>query len=167
MINNFKLKDLDQTAKTFITFFLITMLIGIFTGLGYIYYTTDMNPSGTVEHYNGSQVLSDDEIPEEFAKPLEGMILTTHAHVNSFALISLAIGLIFYFNSYISGKLKLFIMIEPFISTLITFSSLWLLRYINEVFVYIVMISSFFMYLFWIVMITVCLYELNKKNYKN
>ena len=143
------------------------MLTGIFTGLGYIYYTTDMNPSGTVEHYNGSQVLSDDEIPEEFAKPLEGMILTTHAHVNSFALISLAIGLIFYFNSYISGKLKLFIMIEPFISTLITFSSLWLLRYINELFVYIVMISSFLMYLFWIIMISVCLYELNKKNHNN
>tara|TARA_B100000131_G_C17953599_1_gene547466 strand:- start:53 stop:556 length:504 start_codon:yes stop_codon:yes gene_type:complete len=167
MINNFKLKDLDQTAKTFLSFFLITMLVGVFTGLGYIYYTTDMNPSGTVEHYNGSQVLSDDEIPEEFAKPLEGMILTTHAHVNSFALISLAIGLIFYFNSYISGKLKLFIMIEPFISTLITFSSLWLLRYINELFVYIVMISSFLMYLFWIIMISVCLYELNKKNYNN
>ena len=91
------------------------------------------------------------------------MILTTHAHVNSFALISLAIGFIFYFNSYISGKLKLFIMIEPFISTLITFSSLWLLRYIDEFFVYIVMISSFLMYLFWIVMIIVSLYELNKK----
>ena len=162
MINNLQLRNLDSTAKIFLTFFLATMLIGIFTGLSYIYFTTDMNPSGTIEHYNGSEVL-DDEIPEEFPKPLEGMILTTHAHVNSFALISFVIGLIFYFNSFISGKLKLLLMIEPFISTIITFASLWLLRFINEQFVYLVMISSFIMYLFWIIMIMICLYELNIK----
>tara|TARA_Y100001970_G_C14203845_1_gene842726 strand:+ start:379 stop:870 length:492 start_codon:yes stop_codon:yes gene_type:complete len=162
-MNNLKLKDLDQTAKIFLSFFLITMLIGIFTGLGYIYYTTDMNPGGTIEHYKGSKVL-DDEIPEEFPKPLEGMILTTHAHVNSFALISLVIGMIFYFNSYINGKLKLLLMIEPFVSTIITFTSLWFLRYINDQFVYIVMISSFLMYLFWAIMILISLYELNKRS---
>ena len=162
-MNNLKLKDLDQTAKIFLSFFLITMLIGIFTGLGYIYYTTDMNPGGTIEHYKGSKVL-DDEIPEEFPKPLEGMILTTHAHVNSFALISLVIGMIFYFNSYINGKLKLLLMIEPFVSTIITFTSLWFLRYMNDQFVYIVMISSFLMYLFWAIMILISLYELNKRS---
>ena len=162
-MNNLKLKDLDQTAKIFLSSFLITMLIGIFTGLGYIYYTTDMNPGGTIEHYKGSKVL-DNEIPEEFPKPLEGMILTTHAHVNSFALISLVIGIIFYFNSYINGKLKLLLMIEPFVSTIITFTSLWFLRYMNDQFVYIVMISSFLMYLFWAIMILISLYELNKRS---
>ena len=162
-MNNLKLKDLDQTAKIFLSFFLITMLIGIFTGLGYIYYTTDMNPGGTIEHYKGSKVL-DNEIPEEFPKPLEGMILTTHAHVNSFALINLVIGMIFYFNSYIKGKLKLLLMIEPFVSTIITFTSLWFLRYMNDQFVYIVMISSFLMYLFWAIMILISLYELNKRS---
>jgi len=163
-MNNITLKNLDQVAKVFLSSFLVTMLIGVFTGLGYIYFTTNMNPSGTIEHYNGSEIL-DDEIPLEYPKPLEGMILTTHAHVNSFALISLAIGFIFYFNSITSSKLKLFIMIEPFLSTIITFLSLWLLRYVNENFVYLVMVSSFIMYLFWIAMILICLYELNcKKN---
>ena len=158
-MNNLKLKDLDQTAKIFLSFFLITMLIGIFTGLGYIYYTTDMNPDGTIEHYKGSKVL-DDEIPEEFPKPLEAMILTTHAHVNSFALISLIIGTIFYFNSIISGKIKLLLMVEPFFSTLITFLSMWFLRYLNESFVYLVLLSGFLMYLFWIIMVVLSLYEL-------
>jgi len=164
-MNNFKLVDLDKPAKIFISSFLITMLIGILIGIGFIYYTTDMNPSGTIEHYRGSEVL-DDEIPEEFPKPMEQMILSTHAHVNSFALISLILGAIFYFNSFITGKLKLFIMIEPFIATIITFSSLWLLRYVNDQFVYLVMISSFIMYMFWITMILISLYELNKKSPK-
>ena len=161
-MNNYTFKDLDSTARIFLSFFLVTMLIGILTGLGYVYYTTNMNADGTIEHYRGSQVL-DDEIPEEFPKPLEEMILSTHAHVNSFALISLVIGMIFYFNSLISGIIKLIFMIEPFLSTIITFSSLWLLRYTNQGFVYIVIISSFLMYLFWIVMIITCLYELWRK----
>ena len=164
-MNNFKLVDLDKPAKIFISSFLITMLIGILIGIGFIYYTTDMNPSGTIEHYRGSEVL-DDEIPEEFPKPMEQMILSTHAHVNSFALISLVLGSIFYFNSFVTGKLKLFIMIEPFFATIITFSSLWLLRYVNDQFVYLVIISSCIMYMFWISMILISLYELNKKSPK-
>ena len=158
-MNKIQLRNLDSTAKTFLIFFLTTMLVGIFTGLGYIYYTTDMNTHGTIEHYNGS-IVKDGEIPEEFPKPLEGMILTTHAHVNSFALMSFAIGIIFYFSSIISGKLKTFILIEPFISTIITFISLWLLRYVNDSFVYIVMISGILMYSFWIIMILISIYEL-------
>ena len=157
-MNNFKLKNLDQTAKIFLSFFLTTMLLGILTGLGYVYYTTNMNTSGTIEHYKGSKVL-DDEIPEEFPKPLEEMILSTHAHVNSFALISLIIGMIFYFSSMISGTWKLILMIEPFISTIITFLSLWLLRYINDQFVYVVIASSFLMYIFWIIMILMAKYH--------
>ena len=118
-----------------------------------------MNIQGTIEHYNGSEIL-DNEIPEEFPKPMEAMILTTHAHVNSFALISLIIGTIFYFNSIISGKIKLFLMVEPFFSTLITFLSMWFLRYLNESFVYLVLLSGFLMYLFWITMVVLSLYEL-------
>ena len=50
------------------------------------------------------------------------------------------------------------------ISTIITFSSLWLLRYINEQFVYIVIASSLLMYLFWIIMILVYLYDIINNN---
>ena len=158
-MQSLKLKYLDSTAKTFLAFFLITIQLGILIGIGYIYYTTDLNPEGTIEHYNGSEIIEND-IPEEFPKPLEGMILTTHAHVNSFGMISLIIGFIFYFNSIISNRFKLFLMIEPFLSTIITFSSIWIMRYLNDSFVYLVMISSMLMYLCWSIMIIVSLYEI-------
>ena len=67
-MNNFKLVDLDKPAKIFISSFLITMLIGILIGIGFIYYTTDMNPSGTIEHYRGSEVLDDEIQPVPLAK---------------------------------------------------------------------------------------------------
>ena len=162
LMNNFKLQDLDSTSKIFLTFFLITMQLGILIGIGYIYYTTNLNPAGTIEHYNGSEVF-DEDIPEEYPKTLENMILTTHAHVNSFAMISLIIGMIFYFNSIVVNKFKLFLMVEPFISTLVTFSCLWLMRYLNDSFVYLVIISSTLMYLCWSIMVLICLYELNFK----
>ena len=160
---NFKLKDLDNTAKAFLASFLLTMQVGIFIGIGYIYFTTNLNPKGTIEHYNGSEII-ENEIPEEYPKSLESMILNTHAHVNSFAIISLLIGIIFYFNSIIGNKLKLLLLIEPFISIIITFSSMWLMRYLNEYFVYLVMISSFLMYICWSIMVMVSFYELIKKN---
>ena len=162
-MNSISLKNLDVYLKYLLASFLLTMSIGIFTGIGYVYFTTNIQIEGTIERFNGSEA-DKDEIPEEFPKPIENMILTTHNHINSFALISLIIGIIFYFNSIIQGKIKLFLLLEPFISTILTFASLWLMRFFNESFVYLVIISAIIMYLCWFIMISVSLYELLKKN---
>ena len=160
MKNNFYLKDLEKNIKYFLVAFLLNITDGICTGLGYIYYTTNIAADSISERYAGSVVEEDYEIPENFPKSIENMIQTTHEHVNSFAIISFVIGLIFYFNSIINGKLKTFLMIEPFISTIITFLSLWLIRFINTSFAYLVILSSTLMYLCWFVMIGVAMYEL-------
>ena len=162
MTNNIKLKDLDQTAKLFISIFLVTMGVGICTGLYYVYLTTNMTPAGSIEQFNGS-IVAEDEIPEKFEKPLENMILTTHNHVSMFSIISLLIGSIFYFNSLINGKLKLFLLLEPFISIILTFSSMWFMRYVDYSFVYIMILSALIMYICWTAMILTSLYELTFK----
>ena len=163
-MNNIYLKDFEQNMKYFLVMFLITISAGIFTGLCYIYYTSNIAADSIAERYAGTTV-DEYEIPENFPKSLENMIQTTHEHVNSFAIISFVIGLIFYFNSTINGKLKLFFMVEPFFSTLITFLSLWMIQYLNSSFSYLVIISSGLMYLCWYVMILTSLYELIfKKN---
>ena len=159
MKNNFFLKDLEQSIKCFLIAFLITITAGICTGLGYIYYTTNIAADSISERYAGT-IVKEHEIPENFPKSIQNMIQTTHEHVNSFAIISFMIGVIFYFNSIINGKLKTFLMIEPFISTIITFLSLWLIRFINTSFAYLVILSSTLMYLCWFVMIGVAMYEL-------
>tara|TARA_Y100000590_G_scaffold331461_1_gene376620 strand:- start:1913 stop:2404 length:492 start_codon:yes stop_codon:yes gene_type:complete len=160
--NNFFLKDLEQNIKHFITMFLIAITCGILTGLSYIYYTTNIAADSITERYAGSDV-EDYEIPENFPKSLENMIQTTHEHVNSFSIITFILGLIFYFNSIINGKWKAFIMIEPFLSTLITFLSLWMIRYIDTSFAYLVIASSGLMYICWFIMISISMYELLKK----
>ena len=113
MKNSFYLKDLEKNMKYLLVMFLITISAGIFTGLCYIYYTSNIAADSISERYSGSDV-EEHEIPENFPKSLDNMIQVTHEHINSFAIISLVLGLIFYFNSIVSGKLKLFFMIEPF-----------------------------------------------------
>ena len=159
-MNNLYLKDLDLELKIFLSIFLLAIALGIGTGLIYVYYTTNMSISGTEERFNGSVVINDTEIPEEFPKPFENLVLTTHDHIISFSIISLLIGVIFYFNSIIAGKLKSFLMIEPFISTLITFSSIWIMRYIYSPFSVIIILSAIIMYICWYFMILTCIYEL-------
>ena len=165
-MNNFYLHNLPKDLKSFLILFLITIGIGITVGLLYVNLTTNMTPSGTVERFNGSEVQDISDIPTEFPKPIENIILTTHDHVISFAMISFLIGFIFYFNSIIIGKFKFFLLIEPFISTIITFSSLWLMRYLYSGFSYLMILSAIIMYICWYIMIITSIFNLlkNKDN---
>ena len=134
MNNPIFLKNLSSDLKTTISAFLIILCLGISTGLIYINFTTNMSPDGTIEQYKGSSV-SKYDIPEKFPKEFENMILTTHEHIIAFSIISIILCIIFNFNSIIIGKLKLFLMIEPYLSIFITFTSMWLMRYCNSNFV--------------------------------
>lgn len=161
-----KLYKFDKGLKNFISTFLIVLTIGVTVGIVYLKFTTNMNASGTVERYNGSQIDPEGfEILEKYPKPISEMLLTTHNHIISFSFIFVLLGIIFYFNSIIDGFWKEFLIIEPFISTLITFSSIWGIRYIDERFVYLTIISATLMYIAFYSMSAIALYELMfKKN---
>ena len=74
MNSNLELKNLPQDIKYLLSIFLLSMTLGISTGLAYIYITTNMNTSGITERFNGSEVI-DNQIPENYPKPIENMIL--------------------------------------------------------------------------------------------
>ena len=160
MKNNFYLKDLNKDAKYFLAGFLISLAIGIAIGLFYVYLTTEMTPVGVNEQFRGSEIIENSEIPNKFPKPLENMVLTTHNHILSFSMITLLIGVIFYFNSIIKGRLKLILLLEPFISSLLMFLSLWIMKYLYSNFVYLMIISAICTYTCWYIMIIISTYEL-------
>ena len=142
---NIELYKLEKNLKIFLLFFIIILTTGVSTGVVLMYYTTGMTPEGTKIRYKGSETEltdSDFDIPDEYAKPVSEMLLTTHTHLISFSLIFFMVGLIFYFNTIIAGFWKFFLMILPFISIFITFSSIWIMRFINEKFVYLSTISG-------------------------
>ena len=160
-----RLVDLPQKIKYFLVAFLVLMTIGVTVGLVYVWETTSMSPVGASEHYSGSVVSGDLDIPEKYPKSVESMLLTTHTHVISFAMIFLVLGGIFSLNSLIKGSLKTFVIIEPFITVLGTFGSIWGMRYLSSVYSYLSIIFGVMTYFTFYFMVGVVLYDLIlKKN---
>jgi hypothetical protein len=123
-----------------IFFFILTLTFGYFSGFKFIAHTTDLNAQGIEENYNGNE---HDENAEVLRfKRSEGEILTTiHAHVLSFSLIFFCLGALLV-TVPINTTLKHVLMVEPFISIILTFGGIWLLWLGYDWVKYIVMISG-------------------------
>ena len=154
-----RLFKLEKGLKLLLSFFLIVLTIGVSVGVVYLKFTTKMNAKGTIERYNGSTE-TEFEVQENYPKSISEMLVTTHSHVIIFAIIFLIIGIIFYFSSIINGFWKIFLITEPLISTLVTFTSIWGIRFIDELFVYLTIFSAILMYLSFYIMSFLALYEL-------
>ncbi len=155
-----KLHQLDSYLKLFLVTFLCVMTIGVTIGLIYVQKTTNISTKGTIHRYAGSESTDEIGIPEHYPKPISDMLMTTHNHIISFSMIFGLIGFMFYFNSIISGKWKFFLMIEPLISTILTFGSIWGIRFFSPSFAYITIISGLVMYVVFYLMVVIMLYEL-------
>ncbi len=142
----------------FLTVFNLSVGVGV--GIYYVSYTTDLTTVGTSEHYRGSIVDDAFDIPEKYPKPISELLNTTHTHIISMTFIFLIIGGIFFFNSIITGLLKTILIVEPFVSILITFGGIWLMRFIHSGFSYIVIFSGLLMYLSYFIMVFIICYEL-------
>ena len=167
---NFKLFELDKTFKNFLIAILFVLTTGMVAGLIYLNYTTDYTPKGATQRFNGTSIefeMDDINIPENYPKPISEMLITTHNHILGFAFIFFITGLIFNFNSIINGFWKSFLLIEPTISIVITFGSIWLMRFVNEDFVYLTILSSILLYLSFFIMAGCSAYELKFKTLSN
>ena len=101
-----RLYELPDKLKLlcFVTVFNITIGVGV--GLYYVGYTTQYSPSGTSEHFAGSKVSDDFDIPDKYPKPFSELLNTTHTHVISMTFIFIITGGIFFFNSIFNLRLS-------------------------------------------------------------
>jgi hypothetical protein len=147
---------LDTNLKKLLIYYLFTIGIGFSLGVLYVYLNSEFSNTGMIEQYIGNN----DEWEPKLPKTLKDLISHTHEHITMFSIIFLSIGLIFSYNSVIRGFWKSFLILEPFISIIITFGGFFIIRYITTTFSYVIIISSFLMYICFYIMLFVCLYEL-------
>ena len=132
--------DFPIAVKRFILLFVLTLSVGYFTGFKFIKRTTELSSVGIERNYNGNE--SDESATKMKFKKSEGEILTTvHTHILSFSLIFFCLGLVL-LTVPMSTKLKNFLLIEPFISIILTFGGIWMLWKDVTWFKYVVMISG-------------------------
>jgi hypothetical protein len=159
-IISIRLYEFPKKLRLLCLLTVINLTIGVSVGLYYVGYTTQFSSAGTSEHFAGSKISAQFDIPDKYPKPISELLNTTHTHIISMTFIFLIIGGIFFFNSIITGLLKTILIVEPFVSILITFGGIWLMRFIHSGFSYIVIFSGLLMYLSYFIMVFIICYEL-------
>jgi hypothetical protein len=133
----------------------IVQVVGYTTALVFVWVTTRMVPTGITERYSGS-ALADAEGPMKFAKSLPEMLTLTHTHLFSlaavFALSGLGLALCRRPSALWRGRL----IVEPFVAILVSFACMWLMRYVDGRFSWLLALSSgvmavtFYVHAWWI-----------------
>ena len=161
MNKTLQLNKVKGSARTFLILFVICLSFGYGTGLYYLSISSGFTEKSVQENYLGNE--NDEEAEVMKFKMKEREVLSIiHGHVVSFSLIFLAIGLLL-FNSSYSSKLISFLVIEPFISIILTFSGIWILWNGVEWMRYIVILSGTLMHLIYISSALLILFDLLKK----
>ena len=116
---------LPKEIKLLIGAFIIVLSIGFYTGLLFVGETSTANPNGIEEQYLGNENDENAEVMR-FKKSDKEMLTLVHNHILSMAIIFFLLGLIVSITK-LNKKLKFFLIVEPFVSVILTFGGLYLL----------------------------------------
>lgn len=156
---------LSKELKWLIAVFIIVLSIGFYSGLLFVGETSSANPNGIEEHYLGNE--SDEEaMIMKFKKSEQEMLTLVHNHILSMSIIFFLVGILLSITK-LNKNLKLFLMIEPFISVVLTFGGLYLLWKEVLWMKYIVMCSGILMTLTFTISVVVILTQLVQSHPKN
>lgn len=114
-----------KEIKLLIVAFLVMLSIGFLTGLLFVSDTTQMQSSGIEMQYLGNESDEDAEVMK-FKKSKREVLTLVHNHILSLSVVFFFVSLILSTTS-INKRFKKFLMIEPFVSLLLTFGGIYLL----------------------------------------
>jgi len=152
---------LPKELKLLIGVFIIVLSIGFYTGLLFVGETSSANPNGIEEQYLGNEA-DEDAMIMKFKKSETEVLSLLHSHILSMSIIFFLVGLLLSITK-LNKKLKLFLMIEPFLSVVLTFGGLFLLWKGFLWMKYIVVFSGTLMTLSFTLSIIIILSQLFKK----
>ena len=161
----FNLETVEGLIRKLLLIFIVTLSFGYGTGVYYVAITSGNSTKTIQENYLGNE---EDESAKtmKFKKPEKEIISIIHSRVISFSLIFLAMGILFFLTPY-SSRLKSFLIIEPFVSILITFGGIWLMWKGLVWMKYLIIISGLLMHLSFLVMGVLILITLLKPRVKH
>jgi hypothetical protein len=120
----------------------IVQVVGYTTGLFFIHHTTGMTPPGVAEQYRGSDSTAVSDAAMKFPKSYPEMLNITHTHLLSMAVIFIVSGLALALCERPGPRWRKILVVEPFVALLVSFSSMWLMRYADARFSWLLALSS-------------------------
>lgn len=155
------LQTFPTHVKLFIAAFVVVLTVGYVTGLTFVRQTDSDSPEGIEENYLGNEEVEEAEVMK-FEKGAREMLTIIHTHILSMSFIFFLLGGLVSMTS-LPKKLKSFLMVEPFVSILLTFGGIWLLWMGYHWMKYIVMFSGILMTVVYFLGVLAVLRDLAKK----
>ena len=133
--------DLPAGLRAVARWVTIVQTVGYTTSLLFVWQTTRMTPAGISEHYRGADPAAS-EGAMNFPKSFTEMLTITHAHLLSMAVIFALSGAILALCSRPGSRVRALLIVEPFGALLVSFSAMWLMRYVDPRFSWLLALSS-------------------------
>ncbi|MFZ1731096.1 MAG: hypothetical protein WBQ23_03030 [Bacteroidota bacterium] len=168
-ISSYSLRSLPPLLRRLFTAFLITASIGFTLGTFFVNHTTEATPTGIAERFRGSESMGVDldQLPADreiqYEKSPSEMLNVTHTHILALSLLFLAVGGIFSLATGMPPRIKSFLIIEPFVSLILTFGGMWLVRYHNPAWGWMIGASGVLMAGCFYIMVGVGVYQLTRR----
>jgi hypothetical protein len=134
-------ESVPAPVRTLARWITIVQLVGYTTSLVFIHHTTGMTPSGVATRYRGVDADTSDaamQFPKSFAE----MLTITHTHLLSMAVIFVISGLALALCTRPEERWRRLLIAEPFVALLVSFSAMWLMRYVDARFSWLLALSS-------------------------
>jgi hypothetical protein len=119
----------------------IVLLVGYTTSLIYVWHTTRLAPGGVAERYRGADPAGGQEAMQ-FPKSFGEMLTITHTHLLSMVMIFLLTGIGLALCARVAERWRRLLIIEPFVALLVSFTAMWLMRYVDARFAWLLELSS-------------------------
>lgn len=129
MFSAFSFERAGASFKILVTFFIVLVGIGYVFGLINIYNNVGLSYTGIVVHYRGSE--TEMTVPPDFA--FAKLISEHHVHLFAMSMLFFLVGMLFVLTD-LPEKVKVPIILCPFIGMLVDFSSLWLVVFSSPLF---------------------------------
>jgi hypothetical protein len=120
----------------------VVQLVGYTTSLVFVWHTTRLVPSSVDARYRGAAVDSLASGAMQFPKSFGEMLTITHTHLLGMAVIFVLTGIGIALCTRPSERWRRFLIAEPFCALLVSFSAMWLMRYVDGRFAWLLEASS-------------------------
>ena len=136
-------RGLSPALRSLARWVVIVQLVGYTTSLVFVWHTTRLVPPGIESRYRGT----DPEAAQgagamQFPKSFAEMLTITHTHLLSMAVIFVISGIGIALCERVTERRKRWLIAEPFGALLVSFSAMWLMRYVDPHFSWLLEASS-------------------------
>lgn len=139
----------------------IVQVVGYTTSLVFVWHTTHLTPEGVSGHYRGTDPETT-QAAMQFPKSFTEMLTLTHTHLLGMAVIFVFSGIGLALCAWPGERWKRFLIAEPFAALLVSFAAMWLMRYVDPRFSWLLEASSALMALTFYVQSWLILRELGR-----